>query len=519
MKRFKSHSSSTSDQCPVNDGFDFDMLTSIVTEEKESTNRAHSFRTSTKTLDKNTMQRDVKKPALEFIPQEWAEKLYPRLSAAAERECRKVYIGGLGAATTDGDVKKFLDHQLRHESMWTADGIVNIEMRNDSERRYRFCFVELAHEAIANAVIELHDHEFTNCEGKLTYIKVGRTKDYPGNIPKEKIPEVAFVANLPRESINKDELMSMFSDAEIGTASHIWIVREHSTLIPNGSVFIKYDSSESVQKLISALQNEQHEGNKLVVREATQEDRYNMVKNKQISISDGLLTFLTLSDPPASITSGSMNEFFKLVDSSLIVKAEMSKTALIIANAKSVEDNIFSQILGSVDGRGIEHVFQTHLKSKKLAAPTRALVLLNLVDENELEEDEDYQNLKEDIEEELIQHGLLEELVITRFPPRAPTKLPALGEKHGDPQWIEYEKKMIKFHNELNHPVLGHVGRVFAIYASVPDAMNAQKNVSGRTFNGRTVITTFLDEKYLRHDAPQRSALVPVCAKRNLAIR
>ena len=511
MKKHKANDKTRTVKSISNHEFDIDALTSLVTEEKKSSsNRSQVFArreiyTQSNTIHSSDIKNVSTTPRVDFIPQEWGEKLYPRLGAAAQKECRKVYIGGLGASTTDGDVTKFLKKELKEQCICDLEEmILNIEMRNDVERKYRFCFVEFMHEDLANMTMSLHDKEFTNCDGKTTYIKVGRTKDFPGPIQTESLRNTAFIGGLPIESIDKGQLINMFSDEEIGKVENIWVLRDHKSLIPKGEIFIQYTSDESVQRLISAFKNEEHNGEALFVRKATHEDRYNVVKMKELSISEGLLRFLTFCDPPQAITNGSLNEFLKVYDESLVVgPSEVHNTSLVLRNVQEAREGLYSQALNSADGRTMEHAFQRHYKNRKLAPPSRILVLLNMIDENELEEDDDFENLKEDIEEELEKYGLLEDLVITRFPPSAPTRVPSVTsivDKKADPKWLDYEAKMEKFHNSLMHPVLGHVGRVFAVYMSANDAINAQKNISGKKFNGRSVITSFISERYIFPD-------------------
>ncbi|KNH08753.1 U2AF65-like splicing factor [Perkinsela sp. CCAP 1560/4] len=506
--------------------YDIDALTSLVTEEKKtSSQRAPSARFHNRrvTLTKeDNGQKTVAIAPVEYLPQEWAEKLYPRLNPTAEKESRKVYIGGLGASTTDADVTRFLQSELKDQSICSPEEMItNIEMRNDSERKYRFCFVEFSHAELAEMVMSLHEREFTNSDGKTTFIKVGRTKDFPGAASKEKISRMVFVDGIPIESVERETLLSMFSDEEIGKVKNLWVLREHDTLLPKGSVLVQYESVDAVEKLITALQGVEYEGASLVVREATQEDRFQVVKQKTLTISEGLLYFLTCEDAPRAFTSGALNDFTKEFDPALIFAPEQAQLNSLVVLQSNATDQLFSDVLTSTDGRGVDNVIQTYYKHRKLSPPTRILVLLNMVEENELEDDETFENLKEDMEEELERYGLLQELIITRFPPMAPSKMPNAplnGDKKSDHRWIEYERQMNEFHRNLAHPVLGFVGRIFAVYSSVQDAMNAQKNISGRKFNGRTVITSFIAERFINPETTDHVTHRPIDTEKRLTI-
>eukprot|EP00123_Amoebidium_parasiticum_P013727 comp22118_c0_seq1/m.32329 comp22118_c0_seq1/g.32329 ORF comp22118_c0_seq1/g.32329 comp22118_c0_seq1/m.32329 type:complete len:565 (-) comp22118_c0_seq1:609-2303(-) len=97
-------------------------------------------------------------------------------------------------------------------------------------------------------------------------------------------------------------------------------------------------------------------------------------------------------------------------------------------------------------------------------APTRVLVLLNMVVEAELLDDEEYEDILEDIKEECGKYGHVESLRIPR--PQSDAAVPG-------------------------------VGKVFVEFRAVDEAQKAQMALSGRKFANRTVVTSYLEpEKY-----------------------
>jgi hypothetical protein len=198
-----------------------------------------------------------------------------------------------------------------------------------------------------------------------------------------------------------------------------------------------------------------------------------------------------------------------------------------------------------------------HLRSWPMVLPTRILCIFNCFERAELEDDESYDNLVMDVEEEVEKYGRVKRLIIPRnippppLPPdeyvppprpRPPTTAFELlplrnagytganggggsalmdptgmsdaqfridterweaevkaGEKEYEAQLSEFAKRRAVWEQECVHPVFGmqSLGRIFVEYETVDEAENAQRHISGRLFNGRTVITSFLFEDVL----------------------
>jgi splicing factor U2AF 65 kDa subunit len=95
--------------------------------------------------------------------------------------------------------------------------------------------------------------------------------------------------------------------------------------------------------------------------------------------------------------------------------------------------------------------------------PSRVLRMSNMVTDDDLEDDEAYEELKEDIAEELGLHGSVRSLVI-----------PRPFEKGG---------------------YVPGVKQIFVQFATVEEAEKTRKAVAGRTFGGNPVIVYFYPEK------------------------
>ena len=94
---------------------------------------------------------------------------------------------------------------------------------------------------------------------------------------------------------------------------------------------------------------------------------------------------------------------------------------------------------------------------------TRILVLLNMVTDEDLRTDEDYNGLKEEVEEEVAKYGKLLSMKIPR--------------------------------NASGTVEPGAVRKIFLEYATVQDAANAENELAGRQFGPNVVKASYYDEK------------------------
>lgn len=141
--------------------------------------------------------------------------------------------------------------------------------------------------------------------------------------------------------------------------------------------------------------------------------------------------------------------------------------------------------------------------------PTRVVALLNMFDDKEVEMDETYSALREEIEKEIEQYGRVDRLVIPRRvpPPRLP-RPPSRDTFSSDAEYNEamaaheerkkaFQLEMDRYCEEQLHPVLGGYGNVYVVYHTLEEAQWAQQMLVGKQFSGRTVITSFLFEDWI----------------------
>ncbi|CAB3402730.1 unnamed protein product [Caenorhabditis bovis] len=102
--------------------------------------------------------------------------------------------------------------------------------------------------------------------------------------------------------------------------------------------------------------------------------------------------------------------------------------------------------------------------SQGAGQPTEVLCLMNMVVEDELKNDEEYEDILEDIRDECSKYGIVRSLEIPR----------------------PYEGYVVP-----------GVGKVFVEFGSTADCQKAQAALTGRKFANRTVVTSYFDvEKY-----------------------
>lgn len=104
---------------------------------------------------------------------------------------------------------------------------------------------------------------------------------------------------------------------------------------------------------------------------------------------------------------------------------------------------------------------------------TEVLCLMNMVEEDELRDDEEYNEILEDIQSECSKYGRVRSIQIPRPPPGDP---PADG---------------------IGSSSVPGVGKVFVEFDSATEAQRAQVNLAGRRFSDRVVVTSYFDrERY-----------------------
>lgn len=195
----------------------------------------------------------------------------------------------------------------------------------------------------------------------------------------------------------------------------------------------------------------------------------NETQIKELLLSFGQLKgFNLVKDSNTSLSKGFA--FFEYLDPLVTEQAIAGLNGMQLGDRKLV---VQRSIAG---GRNSGGVPATVLQVPGLTAipntgsPTEVLCLLNMVLPEELLDDEEYEDIRTDIQQECAKYGDVRSLKIPRPIP------------NGD------------------SPKRG-CGKVFVQFESVDDCQKAMRALSGRKFSGRIVMTSFSDpEKYLADD-------------------
>jgi len=112
---------------------------------------------------------------------------------------------------------------------------------------------------------------------------------------------------------------------------------------------------------------------------------------------------------------------------------------------------------------------------KKMQNGRRSVVLLNAVAPNELEDPDNFEDVVEDLREECAKMGTLVSLIVPRLylPDDAP------------PEYVP--------------ETVPGLGKVFMQYETAEQALDAVLRLGGRVFDGRHVVTTFMDDDDFDH--------------------
>lgn len=120
--------------------------------------------------------------------------------------------------------------------------------------------------------------------------------------------------------------------------------------------------------------------------------------------------------------------------------------------------------------------------------PTSCMVMLNMVAPEELQDDEEYADIVEDIRDECTKFGTVTDVRVPR-----PAKESKGAAAH---QWKRTQDESAASAGGEDKPTTERegVGRVYVRYAETEHCAQALKAIAGRQFGGRTVICAFLKE-------------------------
>ncbi|KAF9422533.1 U2 small nuclear RNA auxiliary factor 2 [Entomortierella beljakovae] len=321
------------------------------------------------------------------------------------RQQRRLYCGNLPIGINEDALASFFNQTMMSMNFTTGAGAPVVSVHINREKNYAFVEFRTPEEATAAMA-------FDGIAYQSQTLKIRRPKDYqPPEGTTQEIPQIhvpgVISTNVP-DSENK-----------------IFI----------GGLPL-YLNDDQVIELLTAF---------------GELKAFNLVKENNVGASKGF-AFCEYLDPNITdIACQGLNNMVlgdkKLVVQRASVGSSRNQNPAGGANAIALHPNLMLPGTGSTE-----------------VVPTNVLQLLNMVTPEELEDDEEYQDIMEDIREECGKFGQIDGVKIPRF---------------SEPG----------------------AGKIFVMFSNVDETTVALRALSGRKFADRTVLTSFFDvEKYLAGD-------------------
>jgi hypothetical protein len=314
--------------------------------------------------------------------------------AALGRESRRIHVSHIPAHLGQDDLKELFrgwSESLRRQMIEEESGkklapttqvdidyVLDIFSNNSGS--IPFAFVELTTDDMADRFYNVDGIvQFPLLNGGVQVVKVRRPRDYkPMNKLDGRNVIMLGIHNPDEQEEMFRQLFGAFGD-----------VRNFS-VIPGRGCYVEYKASKSAQAAITALHGEEIGGHAIIVQIATEAVRAGF-------LSMGMAVTGLLGDAedtePESFTLPTKNITADMLNVGIPIMSTLSEFVKLDENLAAVWPVVM---------------------------PTRILVLLNMVDKQELEDDDSYAALVEDVSAEVERFGCVEKLLIPRHLPRPP---------------------------------------------------------------------------------------------------
>lgn len=382
------------------------------------------------------------------------------------RHARRIYVGNINNAT-EPDLLAFFNQIIEKAAGREFPGGAVASVYLNSERR--FAFVELRTIELATACVTLDGIMYNG-----TSLKIKRPNDYnPTLVPpsgtstihldlskvpmagpgaavgqlaaqgiSDRVPDgpgKIFVGGLPYE-LDEQALTPLLES--FGKLRGLHLVREAGQTVNKGYAFCEYMDHSIMDAAIEGLNGLELAGRPLTVRRAQ-----NQAQPQMASTAAGFGPGAGVGAPPPGIMSmgglPGMPGSNPMAAASALASAQLPGAQCAWPALLTTSHASISPPLPSLP---------------PYAAATRVLVLRDMLSKEDLENDEEFQDIEDDIRTEVSKFGNLTTLLIPR------------GGEPGE-------------------------GRVFLEYDAPDAALAAAQQLEGRIFDNRTVKTEFMDEE------------------------
>eukprot|EP00298_Acanthocystis_sp_HF-20_P005703 c15783_g1_i1.p1 GENE.c15783_g1_i1~~c15783_g1_i1.p1 ORF type:complete len:628 (-),score=263.34 c15783_g1_i1:541-2328(-) len=361
----------------------------------------------------------------------------------AQKQARKLYVGGILPTMIEQDIVTFFNETIvkLHPEKYEEGPVIAASINHDKS----YAFIDFKTPEDATSAMSLDGVIFQN-----QTLKIRRPKDYqpiggsdetqtisaPETIPTmvPESPHKIFIGSIP-PFLNDEQVKELLT--AFGPLCAFHLVKDSSTGLSKGYAFALYKDTSITDKACEGLSAITIGGKTLVVKRAN-------VKVEQTE--------------PAPI-------------------GEISVAAIL--NMSIPFQSILQWIPGNPTGAPVP--------------PTKILVLLNLVDDEDLEKEESYTRLKDDISLECGRFGTVVSVEIPK-----PQFVPARKEVQDALALTLPGSDIPKYLQEKSPQVSGQ-RKIFVEYSDVESAQKAAVALGGRRYNMKTCITTFWDEERFKN--------------------
>ncbi|GAA57078.1 hypothetical protein CRM22_006892 [Opisthorchis felineus] len=340
----------------------------------------------------------------------------PFAGSAVCRQARRLYVGNIPFTATEENMMEFFNKQMRAQGLVQAEGSPIIAVQINMEKNFAFLefrSVDETTQGLALDGILFHNQA----------LKLRRPRDYaplPGvsETPSVIVPGVVstvvqdsphkvFVGGLPNY-LNEDQVKELL--LSFGPLKGFNLVKDGSTGLSKGYAFCEYVDPNVTDHACAGLNGMQLGDKKLIVQRASVGAKHNAT-----TAAPALLQLPGLTDTLVQNTTGTGN-----------------------------------------------------ITIRSGGPPTEVLCLMNMIDPAELEDDEEYEDIVEDVRAECSKYGVVRSLEIPR--PIRGVEVPG-------------------------------VGKIYVEFASLIDCQKAATALTGRKFNQRLVVTSFFNpDNYHRRE-------------------
>lgn len=342
----------------------------------------------------------------DIVPPPMAGEMFPPVNGSAiSRQARRLYVGNIPFGVSEDMMIDFFSTQMKMAGLAQAEGNPVIACQVNLDKNFAFLEFRSVDEATQAMAFDGIDFQGQS-------LKIRRPRDYqplPGMAETPSVAVPGVVSTVVQDSPHK-----IFVGG-----------------LPN------YLNEDQVKELLTSFGPLK---------------AFNLVKDSATGLSKGY-AFCEYLDPSITDQACAGLNGMQLGDKKLIVQ----RASVGAKNAQSNQAPVQIQIPG---------LNMNQVQSS--GPPTEVLCLMNMITPDELEDEEEYEEIQEDVKEECGKYGVVKSIEIPR--PIHGVEVPG-------------------------------VGKIFVEFNSIIDCQKAQQALTGRKFSNRVVVTSYFDpDKYHRRE-------------------